>query len=335
MTITVRKRITTAAILVSLVISGMLPTDALCKTNYQGKTPVFVSILPQVYFVKRIGGDSVSVNVLVGPGQSPATYEPTPKQMTKLAQSKIYFTIGVPFEKQLLSRIKAVTKDLKIVDTRKDIAIGATATPKSPQEAGNQDIYHDHGNTDPHTWLDPKLVKIQANTICDGLTEIDPDRKEYYSANLKAFLDDLNRVDARIAKQLAPYRGRSFYVFHPAFGYFGKAYGLKQVAVETGGSKPSAKQLALLIEHAKSEGVKVIFVQEQFSTKSAEAIAEAVGGTVVKLDPLAEDYLVNLEKIGEALTTVMGNSGADSAKKISGNYDLIAAPDSNGDKREQ
>jgi zinc transport system substrate-binding protein len=167
------------------------------------------------------------------------------------------------------------------------------------------------GAPDPHIWLDPELVKIQASTIAAALSQLDPVHAAEYKKNLQALAADLDRVNAELAAALAPLKGKSFMVYHPAFGYFAAAYGLKQVAVESEGKEPSAKELADLIDRAKQEQVKVIFVEPQFSKKSAAAVAAAVGATVVAMDPLAPDYLHNLEamagQIRQALTEGQAN----------------------------
>jgi len=267
---------------------------------------VFVSILPQAYVVEQLGGPHVEVDVLVGSGQSPHTFEPTPRQMAKLAEARVYFSVGVPFEARLLKKITATYKDLKVVDTRRGIAL--RVTEKGHEEGTGERGQHGHAaeEPDPHFWLNPRLAKIQAANICEGLTTADPEHAAYYKKNLKEFQRKLDELDAKIAKALAPLKGKEFMVFHPAFGYFGDRYGLKQVAVEIEGKEPSARQLAALIDEAKHKGVRVIFVQPQFSRKSAEAVARAIGGAVVPMDPLARDYMKNLEdmaeKVGNALT---------------------------------
>ncbi len=242
--------------------------------------------------------------MLVGPGQSPATYEPTPQQMARLSNAKLYFTIGVPFERHLLKRLGAAMTGTRVVETYTAtyVAIGFdNAGEHNADDVG----HHDHGDFDPHIWLDPDLAKLQARAICDGLALVDPVNEQYYESNLLGFQTDLDSVDAMISEHLAPYEGRDFYVFHPAFGHFGRAYGLHQVAIEESGKEPSAKQLAALISKARTDGVKVIVVQEQFSTREAEAVAEAVGAKVVRLDPLSRDYLTNLENIAKVLADAL------------------------------
>ena len=266
---------------------------------------VFVSIEPQACFVERVGGRHVAVEVLVAAGQSPATYAPTLQQVVRLGKARAYFRIGVPFEGPLLERIASSAKSLEVVDTRAGIRLRRLDEPHEHEgeEAGHG---HEAGIEDPHVWLDPKLVKVQARTICATLSRLDPGHAADYQANLAAFEAELDAVDAKIAKALAPVRGREILVFHPAYGYFADAYGLKQVAVESGGKSPTSRQLVALIERAKAGGVKVIFVQPQFSRRSAEAVAGAIGGAVVPMDPLARDYIANLERMAEAVGQALG-----------------------------
>ena len=257
---------------------------------------VFVSILPQLYFVERVGGGRVQAEVLVQPGQDPHTFDPTPRQMASLARTQLYLRIGLPFENSLVPKLKEAVKNLAVVDT-------SAGVPLLPLEEGNgpQGL----GATDPHIWLDPKLVMIQARTIRDSLIRLDPPGRLEYEAGYARFQADLERLDGIIRRALAPLRGKELFVFHPAFGYFAAAYGMKQVAVETGGKSPSARQLTRLIEQARRRGVRVIFVQSQFSQKSAQAVAEAIGGAVIPLDPLARDYLRNLEEMARRIEAAL------------------------------
>jgi len=302
----------------AVVFLVVLPWLAGCSQEVAGppeapdRLSVFASITPQAYFVERVGGQRVDVGVLVQPGQSPATYEPTPKQLVALGKSDVYFRTGVPFEVALMKKIEGAFKNLNIVDCRKGIELrrmksahhhDGKAHHEGETDAGHEE--HAEG-MDPHVWLDPMLVKIQAKTICDELCRLDPDRVTEYRANLAAFYRDLDAVHARIAETLAPLEGRKFYVYHPAFGYFGDRYGLVQEPVEIEGKDPSAKQLSQLIKDAKSDKVKVIFVQAQFPARSAEAVAQAMGGAVVSIDPLARDYLKNLERMASEIGKALG-----------------------------
>ncbi len=270
----------------------------------ENKVHVFVSILPQACFMDRIGGRRVDVGVLVGEGQSPETYEPTPKQMAKLSTARAYFRIGIPLEKNVIKKIEKSGNTLLIVDTQKGIVhryIAEHGHGRDEKAARNPREVHRYETPDPHIWMDPKLVKIQAQNIHDGLCILDPLHAAEYGKNLQAFIKDLDRIDMRIAQVLKPLKGKRMYVFHPAFGYFAESYGLTQVAIEMEGKEPSPRQLADTISRAKKEGVKVIFVQPQFSRKSVDAVAKSIGGAVIPIDPLARDYFTNLERIASAV----------------------------------
>jgi zinc transport system substrate-binding protein len=266
---------------------------------------VFVSIPPQAYFVERIGGDNISVEVLVLPGKSPATYTPSPDQITKLAKSRVFFRIGVPFENALMPKINTISKKLQIVDTRKGIKIRRIDGRHTGHDKNGGD--HNLSGNDPHIWLDPSLVKRQALTIYETLSEIDPDERTTYHANYISFINDLKKLDIKIRKTLEPVKGGNLFVFHPSFGYFADAYGLKQVAVEVEGKAPKGRQLSLFIKDAKREKVRVVFVQPQFDKSAAMKIASAINGAVVSIDPLERDYIRNLEEMTEKVAAALGN----------------------------
>ncbi len=276
--------------------------------------PVFVSIQPQAYFVERIGGDRVLVDVLVLPGKNPASYAPTPAQMAKLSKAKIFFRIGVPFENALMPKIVNTAKKLQIIDTRKGIQLRRMEGRHHNENVtlghdthGTHDHQHEAGGNDPHIWLNPMLVKKQAETIYNALVKLDPMGKSEYSANFNGFISNLDALHGKIQQALAPVKGETIFVFHPSFGYFTDAYGLKQMAVEMEGKTPKGKDLVLFIKKAKKEAVRVVFVQPQFDSNAAKNIARAIHGAVVSLNPLARDYIHNLEvmagKVSDALKT--------------------------------
>lgn len=271
--------------------------------DISGKINVFTSIMPQKYFVERIGGDRVNVNVLVLPGKSPATYEPSPDQVIALGKADLFFSIGVGFEKAFIPSIAESLKILKIVDTSRGIKKRNIESHdyEDHDEHGEEEHDHKGGEPDPHIWMSPVLVKQQALNIYNALSEKDPEAKDVYKKGYDSFAADLDNADAELKKVLAPFKGSTLFVFHPAFGYFADEYGLKQVAIETGGKEPSPSVLESIIKKAKADKVKVIFVQPEFSQKSARAIAQAIGGSVITLNPLHPDYLNNLLNIAEEI----------------------------------
>lgn len=275
---------------------------------------VAVSILPQKYFVEKIGGEQVEVLVMVKPGAEPATYEPKPQQMVELARSKIYFAIGVPFETVWLEKMSRANPKMLVVRTEAGIEKAMPAAHRHPGEAEPQEHVgkHDHGIKDPHIWLAPHLVMIQARNILNGLLQTDPSSATLYKTNYKNFIMELVDLDAEFLNLFGG-RGKNsaFMVFHPAWGYFARAYGLNQIPVELEGKEPRPADLEHFIKEAKAKGIKVLFVQPQFSTKSAETIAKAVGGQIVFADPLAPNWAENLREVAEKFRTALGTGNGE------------------------
>jgi zinc transport system substrate-binding protein len=264
------------------------------------KLTVFVSIPPQKYFLQQIGKQRVDVQVMVQPGASPATYEPRPRQMAAISRTHIYFAIGVPFEKTWLKKITAANPDMQMVHTDRGILKIPMTANQAESEHHRQKDDQDHlGELDPHIWLSPALVMIQARTILNALVEIDPDHRAVYEANTNVFVSKLAALDADLKNIFASKQGFQFMVFHPSWGYFASAYGLQQVPVEIEGKNPKPAQLKALIEHAKKKHIHIIFVQPQFSSRSAERVAKEIGGQVIIADPLASDWLANLREVAQ------------------------------------
>lgn len=252
----------------------------------------FVSILPMVDFVRNIAGSHLRVLPMVLPGQSPATYMPTPKQMRALAGADLYFRIGVPFENSLISKLQHNTPKLTIIDLRTGIKL-------IHRKSG------DAGGPDPHIWLDPSLVRQMAITIREALIRLDPAGADIYRSNCKKFRAELAQLDHRLHRILQPLAGQTIYVFHPAYAYFCRAYNLVQKPIAPAGKTPGARYLARLIDQATHDKVRFIFIQPQFSKNTAQAVAKAIGASLIPLDPLAENYISNMETMGRRIAEAL------------------------------
>ncbi|MCU0595029.1 MAG: zinc ABC transporter substrate-binding protein [Desulfobacterota bacterium] len=275
----------------------------------------FVSIPPQKYVVQKIGGTLVSVSVMVPPGANPHLYEPRPTQMADLSKSQVYFAIGITFETVWLPKFAKLNPKMRIVPTDKGIDKLTMVSHHhedekdggDPAKAGPAHKEEASGTPDPHVWVAPPEVKIIARNIQEALTEMDPSNSRTYQANLEAFLKEIDKLDQDLAEIFSDKKGLKFMVYHPAWGYFARAYGLEQVPVEMEGKEPKPEQLKALITQAKRDGIRIIFVQPQFSTKSAETIAKAINGQVIVADNLREDWEKNLrvqaQKFKQALAT--------------------------------
>ncbi len=284
------------AFLAAALIGLIALTDVLATPVLAGPVHVFVSIPPLQYLVEKVGGAQVRVQTLVGPGQSPATYEPGPKVMAKLDQARLLVRTGVPFEKAWIGKIQAAHPSLKIWDARTDLPL------RQMQGQGHAD--HDHGTRDPHFWTNPLLFKQAAHHLAAVLAELMPEQRATFEKNAQVFGRQLDAVDQDIRGLLAGLSKHDFMVYHPSWGYFADAYGLHQRAIEVEGKSPGARGLAKLVDQLRQSGLKTLFVQPQFSQQNARALAAETGGKVVVIDPLAYDYLNNLRqtaaKIAEA-----------------------------------
>lgn len=259
---------------------------------------VMVSILPQQYFVERIGGDRVEVQTLVQPGHDPHVFEPSPRQLVFLSEADLFFRIGMEFEEGLLPRIQSVVPDLTVVDLRDGIDLMPMACEVDGPHHGHA---HDEDMPDPHTWTDPALALQQAHTIAETLTEADPEGEALYAGNLQALTHDLEALQTHLKEAFTSLPGRAFMVYHPSWGYLARALGLEQISIELSGKAPGARQLVRIIDRARAEGIRVIFVQPQFDQRAAQHIADAMGGVVIPLDPLAYDYIANMEAVAEEI----------------------------------
>jgi len=264
------------------------------------KTIIFVSIAPQKYIIDKITADKADVHVLLSQNQNPHTFEPTPSQITKLCQADVFFITGIPFEKNIIKKIKSLNKNILIIDTSEGI------------KKLSIDHHHSHkheAEPDPHVWLSIPLFVKQVEKTTDTLTKLMPEQSTYFRSNADKLISEFSGLHKLIKKSLAPYKGRAFYIYHPSLGYFANEYGLKQRAVEAGGKKPTAKQISKLALHINSDNVKTIFAQPQFDQTYIKAIAKALGCNVEIINPLEYDVLKNMITIVDKLKKSFNQNG--------------------------
>jgi zinc transport system substrate-binding protein len=295
-----RKKILISAFPVTLLITLLATAATSCAREAEatGKLGVAVTLLPQAEFVENIGGDKVDVTVMVPPGASPHTYELTPSQMATLSRARLYAKVGsgVEFELTWMDKLIAQNKDMLVVDCSKGVEL-------QPIAAGDED--EPAGSPDPHIWMSPRNTQIMVENIADGLIQIDPANRDYYEKSRDAYLQKLEQLDRDIFNSLAPIKNRVFMVYHPAFGYFAREYGLTMLMVEAGGKEPTPAGLQHLIEQAKKYNIHVVFAEPQFNPQSARVIAKAIDGKVILIDALARDYIENLRTLTGELAQAM------------------------------
>jgi zinc transport system substrate-binding protein len=263
---------------------------------------VFASVVPVQRFADIVGAELVNARALVKPGASPATYEPTPSQMADLARARVYFSCGVPFEKAWLPRLRQANPDLDVVAA--DAGIDKTPIAGHGTSDGRGEVI-----LDPHVWLSPPLAMKMAANIRDGLIQADPENSLAYRRGYQDFKARAEVVHDKIQDILSGMSGTSFLVFHPSWGYFAKTYGLEQLAVEHEGREPGPKALSRLLDRARTAGIRVVFVQPQFSRQAALSVARSLDAEVAVLDPLAADWADNLLRAARAIRDAAGDNG--------------------------
>lgn len=300
-------------LVIVFIISGFIG----CKnqTSEKNKKPViFVSILPQQYFVQRIAGDKYQVEVMIPPGMGHSDYDPTPLQMKELAKAQLFFRIGyIVFEDAWMETIAKNNPQLKIINTSDGCAVLKEEEPFEDNVSHNGHVdrstaethKHNTSGIDPHIWLSPGEVKIQAKHYLDALILNDPSEKAFFTKNYVALIADVNKLDSTLKVELRPLKDRKFMVYHPALTYLAKDYNLHQISIEYAGKEPTANYLFNLVDLARKDNIKVIFIQKQYDTKNASAIATEIGARLVQFDHMAPDWLDNMYRLGAMLKKEM------------------------------
>jgi zinc transport system substrate-binding protein len=290
-----RRSVVWAAIVAALVSTSL---TAACATEGVSSSTVgvVVTIPPQAEFAESVGADLVDVAVMVPPGASPHTHEPTPTRMKDVADAAIYAKVGsgVEFELSWLDRILAQSRDILVVDCAQGVSLRRTPYGEEGQD-------QTPGATDPHVWMTPANAMIMVGNIADGLIEVDPNNRAYYEGNRDSYLQQLEALDRDIRSAFSGIPDSTFIVYHDSFGYFADEYGLTMLPIEVEGKQPTESGLIRLVDEAREHDVKVILASPQFSLETPEVIAAEIGASVVVIDSLAEDYVANMRAFLEEL----------------------------------
>ena len=260
----------------------------------ESKINVAVSIVPEETFVKEVGGDKVKVTTMIPSGQSPENYAPTTDIMEELSNSSLYFSIGVPTENaNILPKMGDFNKEIKIVNMADEVS----------------KVYSERkfasGERDPHMWLSPKRAKVMVEIIAKELSAVDSNNADYYKTNSENYIKKLNKLDEDIKSSLSLLKAKDFICYHPAFGYFADDYGLQMTALENEGKEATIEDFQKTIDFAKEKGIKAVFYQAEIDSKQAKSFATEINGKAEMVQPLASDYIDNLEKMAETFKQVM------------------------------
>ena len=272
-----------ALIVLILSVSG----DMSQKADSE-QVKVATTIIPLGEFVREIGGERVKVTVLVPPGAEPHTFEPSPSQIRQIADANVYVKIGAGFE-YWIDNILKINPSMLIVDSSQGVDL-----IKGSDEGSI-------GGVDPHIWVSPRDAMVQVRNICVGLIKVDPSGKDYYIKNMDTYIRKLEELDYFLNSTFAKTDKKKFIVLHPAWSYFARNYGLEEISINEEEKEPGPKYVANVIELAKANGIKTIFVEPQYNPKMADIMANEIGGKEVVIDPLGENYIENMKHIGETI----------------------------------
>ncbi len=249
---------------------------------------ITVSILPQKTFVEKIAGGDFTVNVLIPPGTSPAAYTLLPSQLEEISKSVVWFRIGyIGFEHSWKDKIEQANTKMKVVDLSEGLDLIAQGNMQ------HGDHVHPVG-VDPHIWLSPILVKQMAKRILDELSVLNPAQSAKYKTNYLEFVKEIDQLNIEISNKLKPFEGRKIIVFHPSLSYYVRDYGLLQYSLESGGKEPTPQRMTELIDLAKNENIKVMYIQGELDRDHARVFAEEVKGEVIQVRPLDSAWAENL-----------------------------------------
>jgi zinc transport system substrate-binding protein len=281
-----------------LLITGLLMS---CGRNSTDSVKIItVSIAPFKYFVEQIAGNDFTVNIMVPAGADPHTYEPFPQQIDKLRRSVAYMSNGyLGFEMNWLDRFYETNP------TMKKLSLGDGIDPLT---SGHQ---HEGGHmegADPHYWVSPMNALIIASSVKGLLTELNPSQKEKYETNYKLLISKIREIDNRARELFSGAPGKCFMIYHPNLAYVARDYGLEEIPVEFEGKEPPPSRMRELIDRARKDNIKTIFVQMEYDSKNAKAIAGEIGAHIVLIDPLSENWLKSTTDIIEALSKSLNES---------------------------
>ncbi len=273
------------------------------EENTVEKPIISVSILPQKYFIEQLAGNEFVVNVLLPPGNSPASYDPTPRQLRNLSKSELYLKIGhLGFELAWMESIKKNHKDLKIIDLSAgiDLIQGDEEVDGHEEDKPGKRHVHDHGGIDPHIWMSPKSAVILAENTANAIIRFDPVCQDLIRQNLAVFIEKINALDQDLEAISKKLKNKKFIIFHPALTYLARDYGLEQIPMEFEGKEPSAAYMKQLIDLAKAENISRVFIQKEFDQAKAQQITKDLNAKLIQIDPLAEDWEGQMRELIQA-----------------------------------
>lgn len=269
------------------------------RQKKEAENMVSVSILPQKYFVDQISGGFLQVNVLVPPGSSPHNYTVLPSQMKSLAASKVWLQIGLlTFEEVWNDKFAEMNKGLSLINCSEGIV---PVFGSKCEEEGHDHEHGHHDAVDPHIWAAPAEAKIMAKKTYEALSTAFPEHASIFGTNYTKLITKIDSLSAQIEQKLAPLTHRGILIFHPTLGYYARQFKLEQIPLELDGKEPSPKHMKEIVDIAKKQDIRIVFIQKEFDSENALQLSREINGQVVSIDPLDYNWEKQLLDITEKI----------------------------------
>jgi len=294
--------------ILAVIITASCSKENSIKNKKSGVMNIIVSIPPQAEFVEEICKEKADITIMIPPGASPHTYEPTASQLVNVSNAALYIKVGTPieFENNWLKKIEDLNKKMLIDDCSENINL-IEAGGENHDSSNDENNGELHLGADPHIWLSLKNAVIMTENIYKAIISIDPENMDYYKKNKTDYINRLIKLNDKIRESFASADGKIFMSYHDSWAYFARDYGLTQLTIEENGKEPSLQKIKEFIDLAKSENIKIIFASPELNSSSANIIAKEIGGSVIFVSPLEKNYLQNMTEMGNRLYEQLKN----------------------------
>lgn len=319
--------------IIAAVLSGCAQ-DRANQEKDEDLLQVYTTVYPLQFFAQQIGGEYVNVETIYPPGADEHTFEPSQKDMMALADSDIFFYVGLGLEGFVDKANKTLkNEDVKMVPVGESLHLDEEGHQDEAHdedgtaEEGHADEHadeehadedgHDHGDFDPHVWLDPIYANDLAVAIKEQLAAQMPEHKDTFEQNYTELSAQLKDLDKEFATVIGTSKRKEIIVSHSAFSYWEERYGIQQISIsgQSTTNEPSQRELQELISHAKEEKIKYVLNEQNFDSKLAKMVQDEIGAKTLTLHNLSvltdediknnETYFTLMEKniatLGKAL----------------------------------
>lgn len=328
------KRLSLLCILSFILFIAACGKQGEANTAEGDQLDIYTTVYPLQYFTERIGGTEVKVQSIYPPGANEHTFEPTQKDMIALADADLFFYIGLGLEGFVENAKKTLAEEnvemVAVIDGVPDSALEVNEDEHDHHEDEGSETHdhatdaaeeghegHDHGDTDPHVWISPKISQDLALTVKNKLVKASPENEQLFEENYQSLVSELQQLDTHFEEMSQAASSKTFFVSHAAFGYLADTYGLEQIAIAGLNSQqePSQKELTKIIDMAREKNVKYILFEQNVNSKLTEVIQKEIGAESLVLHNLGvlskedianeETYFTLMQKNLETLKTAL------------------------------